>query len=358
MTKACKLKCKHCRAEAIPEPLPGELTTQEGFKLIDDITKFGKPYPVLILTGGDPMMRADLEEILAYARDVGVKVGVAPAVTDLLLSRLEVLRRYGVKYISISVDGFGKTHDKVRGVEGHFEETVDLMKSLKGDWILQVNTLVSKETVYDLPKVVKLLKELSVNVWELFFLVKVGRGTELEELTPKENEDVSHFLFEVSRYGLEVRTVEAPFFRRVYLTRLRDGVEDFDEVARRYGLGQLYRDLSEELEALLGPPGTPRKLGSAFTRDGYGIIFVSYDGQVYPSGFAPFNLGNVREESLVEIYRNHPTLRKIRAAEFKGRCGICEFREVCGGSRARALAAGDILGEDPGCSYVPDGFYR
>ncbi len=350
-TKACKLKCKHCRAEAIPEPLPGELTTEEGFKLIEELTKFGKPYPILILTGGDPMLRPDLEELLTYAESKGVKVGVAPAVTELLKERLNLLRKHGVRYISISLDGMKETHERIRGVDGHFKETVELLKSLKGDWMLQVNTLVSKETVNDLPKVAKLLKDLGINVWELFFLVKVGRGTELEELTPEENRDVSHFLFEVSRYGFEVRTVEAPFFRRVYLTRLRDGLSDLKEVVERYSLGELYVKLTKELISLLGEPGKPKELKSAFTRDGYGVIFVSYDGNVYPSGFAPYSLGNVKEDSLVSIYRSHPVLIKIRAGEFKGKCGTCEYREVCGGSRARALAAGDILGEDPGCPF-------
>ena len=357
MTKACLLKCRHCRAEAIPEPLPGELSTEEGKELIDRIRGFGKPYPVLILTGGDPLMRDDLEEILEYAANSGLRVGVAPAVTERLLGSLDMLSKYGVRFISISLDGVGETHDYIRGVPGHFDVTLDVLRMLSGgDWIPQVNTLVSRESVQDLPDIAYLLKRLGVNIWELFFLIKVGRGIELTDLSPREYEDVVHFLFEVSKYGIEVRTVEAPFFRRVYLARRRveEEGERIDEIAERYGLGELYRRLTRRLVNLMGPPNGSPSVRSAFTRDGYGIIFVAYNGDVYPSGFAPYRLGNVRVDDIVRIYRENEILRRIRRAEFRGKCGVCEFRYVCGGSRARALALkGDILEEDPACIYSP-----
>ncbi len=360
LTKACKLKCKHCRAEAIPEPLPGELTLQEGLKLLEDIRRFGKPYPVLILTGGDPLMREDLEEIMRYAKDLGIRMGIAPAVTDLLNNYvLSLFRRYGIRFISISLDGTSKTHDYIRGIEGHFERTVRVLRELVGsEWTVQVNTLVSRDSVMDLPHIFKLISDLGIGIWELFFLIKVGRGIELEDLSPQEYEDVVNFLYEVSRYGIEVRTVEAPFFRRVMQVRSSSGdvsKEDYIEsTALRYGLGPLYVKLTSELFKLMGPPEGEPRLRSAYTRDGYGIIFVAYNGDVYPSGFAPLKLGNVKVDSLVDIYRESEVLRKIRRAEFKGRCGICEFRYICGGSRARALAIkGDILEEDPACVYLP-----
>ncbi len=357
LTKACKLKCKHCRAEAISEPLPGELSTEEGKRLIDDIASFGKPSPVLILTGGDPLMREDLEEILEHIRRREVRAGIAPAVTELLPSKLDLLRKYGIRYVSISLDGMKETHDDIRGVKDHFEATLRILKELANpEWILQVNTLVTKETVYDLPKVAKLLHDLGVKIWELFFLIKVGRGIELRDLSPQESEDVVHFLYEVAARGFEVRTVEAPFFRRVAMTRGKaaSSQEEVDEIASKHGLGNLYRELTGELIDLLGSPTSSPELRSAYTRDGYGVIFVAYNGEIYPSGFAPYALGNVRTNSLVDVYRNNEMLRKIRAAEFKGRCGICEFRHVCGGSRARALSFfGDILEEDPACPYIP-----
>ncbi len=363
LTKACKLKCKHCRAEAIPEPLPGELSLQEGFKLLDDIREFGRPYPVLILTGGDPLMRRDLEEIMKYAMNAGIRMGIAPAVTELLNDdALSLFRRYNIRFISISLDGTSKTHDYIRGVEGHFEKTVEVLRKLaSSNWIVQVNTLVSKDSVADLPYVFKLLMDLNIRIWELFFLIKVGRGIELEDLSPQEYEDTVNFLYEVSRYGIEVRTVEAPFFRRVMQIRSRDGEnikgDYIDYIARRYGLGSLYRKLTSELFKIMGPPEGKPELKSAYTRDGYGVIFVAYNGDIYPSGFAPLKLGNVRTHRIAEVYRNNEILKKIRNAEFRGRCGVCEFRYICGGSRARALAMkGDILEEDPACIYVPSGY--
>ncbi len=357
LTKACKLKCKHCRAEAIPEPLPGELSTEESRRLIDEIALFGKPSPVLILTGGDPMMREDLEKILEHVRKRGLRAGIAPAVTELLEGKLNLLKKYGIRYISISLDGMKEIHDSIRGVENHFEATVRILKRLSGPgWMLQVNTLVARETVHDLPKVAKLLHDLGVRIWELFFLIKVGRGIELRDLSPQESEDVVHFLYEAAARGFEVRTVEAPFFRRVAMTRRKaaSSSEEVDEIASKYKLGRLYKELTEELIDLFGPPTNHPKLKSAYTRDGYGIIFVAHNGEIYPSGFAPYRLGNVRTDSLVDVYRNNEVLRKIRAAEFKGRCGVCEFRQVCGGSRARALSFfGDILEEDPACPYIP-----
>ncbi|MDK2373355.1 MAG: TIGR04053 family radical SAM/SPASM domain-containing protein [Candidatus Korarchaeota archaeon] len=365
MTKACLLKCRHCRAEAIPDPLPGELSAEEGKRLIDQIRGFGEPYPVLILTGGDPLMREDLEEIVRYATGSGLRVGIAPAVTEKLLSSLDMLSKYGVRFISISLDGMRETHDYIRGVRGHFEATLEVLRILadgRDRWVPQVNTLVSKESVMDLPEIAHLLTELGIKIWELFFLIKVGRGMELTDLSPREYEDVVHFLFEVSKYGMEVRTVEAPFLRRVYLTRRGEGMEGIsgdgdyvDEIAMRYGLGDLYRRLTGRLIDLMGLPMGKPSMRSAQTRDGYGILFVAYNGDVYPSGFAPYRLGNVRSEDIVRIYRENDILRRIKRAEFRGRCGSCEYRHICGGSRARALAlTGDILGEDPACIYRPN----
>lgn len=356
ITKACKLKCKHCRAEAIPEPLEDELTTEEAFSLLEDVRGFGG-MPLLVLTGGDPLMRKDLLRLLDKAKGLGMRLAVAPAVTDLLNDNsVNFLRKYDPS-ISISLDGMGETHDFLRDERGNFGRTLNTLKRLSGEFKLQVNTLVCEESVHDLPKVVNLLRKLGIKAWELFFLVRVGRGIELEELSPEECEDVVHFLYEVSRYGIDVRTVEAPFFRRV--AKIRSESSEFhrldpERVAEKYDLGSLYIELTRELIELLGPPeGEPgvRYMG---TRNGHGIIFIAQNGDIYPSGFAPLRLGNVREESLVRIYRRSEVLRKIRAAEFRGRCGRCEYKHICGGSRARALASrGDILEEDPACIYEP-----
>ena len=185
-------------------------------------------------------------------------------------------------------------------------------------------------------------------IWEVFFLVQTGRGTATAAVSAAEHEEVCHFLVDAARHGMIVRTVEAPFFRRIAAAR-RAGAAPPD--------GALYQRLAERLEALLGPPAGRPSAHTAPTRDGKGIVFVAHDGEVYPAGFLPIGLGNVRTTPLRSLYRDTPLLRSIRAAEFTGRCGQCEFADLCGGSRARAYAAsGDPLGEDPACGYQPAGW--
>jgi len=349
-TKACPLACKHCRAEAIPNPLPGELSTEEGKELIRQVSEFGEPTPTIIITGGDPLVRRDLFELVRYAAELGVPTGVAPAVSpNLTQETLRELRRLGVKALSISLDGAtAEVHEAMRQVEGNYEATVKAIETAVNTGLtVQVNTVVWRRNVQQLPYIVKLLKEKGVKIWEVFFLIVTGRAVAELDITPTEYEDVLNFLTEVSKYGIQVRTVEAPFYRRVKIER-SSGVEYSNP---------LYRELVNNLRELLGEPASSR-LDPRFmpTRDGLGIIFVAYDGTVYPSGFMPYPLGNVRRISLVEIYRKHPLLVKMRRAEFKGRCGICEYRRVCGGSRARAFSRyGDPLETDPACIYEPGG---
>jgi radical SAM protein len=347
-TRACLLACRHCRASAIPTSLPGELSTEEGERFLDSLTGFGRPYPVLVLTGGDVLMRPDLLRLTARARRLGLPVAVSPSVTERLEpSVLDAIRRNGVKVASISLDGAGpETHEGLRGVDGHFQKTLAAIGLLRGHgFTVQVNTVVRPENVEELPQIAALVAAAGASIWELFFLVRVGRGSQLAELSPQENEDVSHFHVDASRYGFIVRTVEAPFFRRVVA---------WQQEGRECDTGALYERLSARLRTLLGEPRTKARAQTKGTRDGKGIVFVSHDGDVYPAGFLPLAVGNVREQSLVDLYRDSPLLREIRAARFSGRCGACEYADLCGGSRARAYAtSGDPLGEDPACAYLP-----
>ncbi|HLG07759.1 MAG TPA: TIGR04053 family radical SAM/SPASM domain-containing protein [Gaiellaceae bacterium] len=347
-TRACLLACRHCRAEAQAVPVPGELSTDEGLALVESLPAFGRPSPVLVLTGGDVLMRHDLAVLVARARDCGVPVALAPSVTPLLTDeRLSELRELGVKVASVSLDGASPgTHEGIRQVGGHYAATLAAMERLRSHgFVVQVNTLVCAENVEELPQVARIVRAAEASIWELFFLVQVGRGTGMSELAPDQVEDVCHFLYDASRYGFIVRTVEAPMFRRVVAWR--------DE-GRACVAGTLYERLAGELLAELGQPTDGPKAQTKGTRDGRGIVFVSSIGDVTPAGFLPIALGNVRERSLVEIYRGDPLLRDIRAARFGGKCGRCEYRDLCGGSRARAHAAsGDPLAEDPACSYVP-----
>ncbi len=352
-TKACKLACKHCRAEAIENPLPGELGTEEGLDLIDQVAEFGAPHPILVFTGGDILMRTDIWELLAYASSKGIRVAVAPSVTPLLTPKtLDKFLEAGVKAISISLDSaVPEVHDSIRGIRGVWRRTVEMLaEAIDRNMRVQVNTVVMRDTVEYLPETLKLLLELGVGVWEVFYFVPTGRGAFSLDLTPQEYEDVSHFLYDASRYGILVRTTEGPMFRRVVVERLR---------AENEGLpvktGPLYLRLMEKTIKLLGEPRGKARAHTAGTRDGKGVIFVAYNGSVRPSGFLPLPVGNVRTARLREIYRNSSILRGLRDSSIlKGRCRVCEYRDLCGGSRARAYAyTGDPFAEDPACVYTP-----
>lgn len=347
-TRACQLACRHCRASATAQALPGELTTAEGCDLIDQVAGFGRPCPILVLTGGDCLLRPDLFDLVEHGTGLGVPVALSPSVTPSLTPQMiDRIVASGVKAVSISLDGAAaSTHEGVRGIPRHFEATVQAIRALAvAGLTVQVNTTVMRANVEELADVAALLSRTGAHIWEVFFLVNVGRGVATGAVGPQEHEDICHFLYDASRHGFIVRTVEAPFFRRVVARRLAGDPAP---------ASRLYLALSGRLTALMGPAiGRPRS-HTAATRDGKGIVFVAHDGEVYPAGFLPHSLGNVRTTPIAQIYRDNLLLRRIRAADFAGRCGRCEYADICGGSRARAFAAsGDPLGEDPACPYQP-----
>jgi radical SAM protein len=351
-TRACLLACRHCRASAQREPFPNELSTEEGFALVDQIVEFGRPAPILILTGGDCLMRPDITELVHHARERGLHVAISPSVTPHLTdARLSSLREAGVRVASISLDGAcPQTHDGIRGFDGHFDATLSAISRLREHgYKVQVNTTVMASNVEEMADVAALMRWHGVAIWEVFFLVNVGRGVETRDLSARDCEDVCHFLVDAARYGFLVRTVEAPFFRRVAAWR-REGLVGSGAPPP----GPLHERLHRRLLDQLGPGVMNQNTPVVATRDGSGIIFVGYNGDILPSGFLPLCLGNVRSHRLVDVYQNHPILQQIRRAYFHGRCGQCDMRQICGGSRARAYAAsGDVLGEDPACAYVP-----
>ncbi len=354
-TKACPLACIHCRAEAITRPPPGELSYEEGLELIGQVAEFGRPYPVLVLSGGDPLSRPDIWDLVREARRIGVPVAMAPSPSPILLENLKRIVTEGVSAVSISIDSPDpEVHDKVRRYRGSWNAAVEAVRGLSKLGVrVQVNTTVMRSTVMGLPGMVYLLRDLGITTWEVFYLVPVGRATWSEDLSPREWEDVSAFLYEASKYGITVRTSEGPMFRRVSLLASyaeRTGAD----ISGLLGLGSLYRELVKGLRSRLGAPEGPARFETSGTRDGLGVIFISNDGFIYPSGFLPVPLGNVRRDRLANVYRGSEILRRLRSSDFKGRCGRCEFRRVCGGSRARSFARwGDPFGEDPACPYEP-----
>lgn len=345
-TRACSLSCRHCRASAIPEPLPGELTTSEGRRLIEQVAAFGNPPPVMILTGGDPMLRRDLPELMQYAHSLGVRFAVSPAATDRLTSgAISGLKEAGATSISVSLDGSSKEmHDKIRGTEGAFERTLRIISSaISAGLEIQVNTTVMKDNLSQLADIFLIIKGLGIKVWEVFFLVRVGRGTGVADLDPSECESACNFLYDASMHGMVVRTVEAPFIRRVARTRKEKG---------DYWKAPEYLELHSRLVASCGQVHAAPTISPRGTLDGDGIIFVSYEGTIYPGGFLPMGLGNVRSADIVKTYREDDTLKSIRSRSFEGPCGSCDFRYACGGSRSRAYAStGNPLSSDPACLF-------
>ncbi len=346
-TRACLLSCVHCRASAIKEPLPGEVTTEEGFRLIDQVASFGRPSPTIIFTGGDPLLRKDLFELLSYATKAGVRFALSPAVTELLtFDTLKRIKEAGATSVSLSLDGASaETHDSIRGEPGTFDRTVQAIKDAVSLGLNpQINTAIMRRNFRELPRIFDLIRGLGVKTWELFFLVRVGRGSEIDDLTPEQCESVSNFLFDASYYGVVVRCVEAPFIRRV--VKLRSRLGDYWDNAD-------YLKLRGDLLRTEGEPGDRSTLNTRGTLDGDGIIFIAYDGSIHPGGLVPVDIGNVKRDSLVEVYRGSELLRDVRARRLRGPCGVCEFKEVCGGSRARAYSSyGNPLSSDPACFFA------
>lgn len=336
VTQACELECKHCRADAQPDRHPDELDTAEARALLEDAAEFGEGQ-LVVLSGGDPLARDDLVDLVEYGTELGLRMTLTPSGTESLTPAvIDELADAGLKRLAVSLDGASAAaHDEFRGEEGSFESTVAAARHARDSGIpLQLNTTVCGETVEELPAIADLAEELGTVLWSVFFLVPIGRGRILQPIDPDRADRVMAWLLEQSEErSFGVKTTEAPQYRRVAIQQRSDGSvggpEANDEIGRRAGI-----------------------------RAGDGFAFVSHLGYVYPSGFLPEPAGSVRERSVVDIYRNAPLFEELRDEDgFRGKCGACEFRHVCGGSRSRAYAyTGDPLESDPLCPYVPEGY--
>jgi len=335
MTQACPLACRHCRASAMPDAAPDELNFEEGVALLKQIGDFGDPMPQLILTGGDPLERTDLYELIDEARRLGIGVSITPAASPSLTREVLVrLQQHGVEGLGLSLDGSTpERHDSIRGVPGTFDRTMQAIRwAQELEMPLQVNTLVAAETAGDAPAIYELLKPFAVSRWSLFFLISVGRGKVLQPLSAEEGEGLMSWIHETSLVSpFTVATTEAPSYRRVALERMRAAGLTGDQIKR----STAYRGFG--------------------IRDGHGIMFVSHTGDICPAGFLPLVAGNVRRDRVADVYRNADVFQSLHdPSQFEGRCGLCEYHAICGGSRARAFGAtGNPLAEDPFCTYEP-----
>ncbi|MFD8562403.1 TIGR04053 family radical SAM/SPASM domain-containing protein [Streptosporangium canum] len=358
-TRACPLACLHCRAEAVPDRHPLELTTGEAYRLIDQVAAFGAPAPLFVITGGDPFERPDLFDLVRYGRSQGLAPAVSPSATPALTpGNLVRLREAGAAAISLSLDGASApVHDAFRGYDGVFTHTLQAWRAAREAGLkVQINTTVTSHNLSSLPDIARLVRDEGALLWSVFFLVPTGRGRALAALSPTQVEDVLHFLYDLGT-AIPVKTTEAHHFRRVAVQRLVLAERGVDH-AGALALGPLYRTLRRQAEqgGLIEEQRIRRP--PVDVNAGRGFVFVSHTGTVHPSGFLPVGAGSVRERPLTDIYRSAPLFIGLRDPDrLSGRCGACEFRTICGGSRSRAYAcSGDVFGEEPWCAYQPGSF--
>jgi radical SAM protein with 4Fe4S-binding SPASM domain len=333
VTQACDLACRHCRACAQTRPDPAELTTNESRLLIDQLASFETP-PMLVLTGGDPLKRADIFALIEYAANLGLRVAITPSATPLVTpAAICRLRDSGISRIAISLDGADEqTHDAMRGFDGTMKRSLEVLADARDAGLsIQVNTTLTRLNFDQIDRMAELLATQHIDMWSVFFLIPTGRGGNLPRLSADECEQAFERLWAHAQLQpYQIKTTEAPHYRRFVIQHQRSKPKAADGFA-------------------------PFGFASAGVNDGKGVMFVGHTGMVYPSGFLPVACGIFPRENVVKIYQNSPIFQGLRDTDrLQGKCHDCEFRNVCGGSRARAYAVtGDMLVQEPDCSYVP-----
>lgn len=360
MTRACDLACVHCRAAAQSRRSNFELTTEQGYRLLDEVAKLQPK--VFVITGGDPLKRDDVYDMIAYAKSIGLEPSVTPSATPLLTPEaIKKMKDHGVTRLAISLDHYKREdHDDFRRVPGSFDLTIRAIEAARDNNIpVQINSTVSKKTAADMPKLAALLAQYpNIVMWSVFFLVPTGRAKTADMIEPEEVESLFADLYEISKtVSFNVRTTEAMHYRRYVLQRMMaaQGKSTDELIDPKTGLIDASTVFMHSK-----PIGVQMQTG-AITRapkgvnEAKGFVFISHIGEVYPSGFLPLKAGNVKLESLVDIYRTSDIFKRLRdSSNLKGKCGVCEYRELCGGSRSRAWAAlGDAFASDPTCTYQP-----
>jgi len=390
VTLACDLVCKHCRASAQEQPHPQELDSQQSKALLAQAATFPRP-PNVVLTGGDPLKRRDLFALIEHARAAGLQVALTPSATPLATREAFArAKQAGISALGISLDGAdAETHDAFRGWEGSFARTMQMLEDARRLQLpVQINTTITTRNVHQIDAIAELLVDKGIFMWSVFFLVPVGRGAQETRIAPHQYEEVfARLWYHARTKPYAVKTTEAPHYRRFVLQQGGDPLAGPGHaaggsaahwkpgIANSIGSsasGPEGQGIGEPKDAGIGDPagadiGGPKDahIGDPAVRaahraplgvgDGKGIMFVGHTGEIYPAGFLPLRCGTFPADSVVEVYQNHPTFRALRDPDhFKGKCGICEYRHVCGGSRARAYAlTGDPLETDPDCAYVP-----
>ncbi|RJQ31482.1 MAG: heme b synthase [Actinobacteria bacterium] len=339
ITRSCNLTCKHCRASALHGPYPGELTTDECYNLVDEIVSFSNP--IIILTGGEPLLREDIFAVASYAIKKGLRVVMAPNGTLVTKEIAKKMKEVGIPRISISIDfPNAEQHDNFRGVPGAFEGAVQGVKNaIKAGVEVQINSTITKLNYKHLDQLLALAEELGAVAFHPFLLVPTGRGKELEEqeLSPEDYEKTLNWIYDMSvkKPKIFFKPTDCPHYFRVAMTRKKE---------------------SGERPAMSGHPHASGL--ETMTRGclgGIGFCFISHVGDVQPCGYFEVKAGNIKEQPFKKIWEESKLFNELRDYSLlKGKCGICEFKNVCGGCRARAYeATGDYLAEEPYCVYEP-----
>ncbi len=333
-TQACDLACVHCRASAQSERSASELTTEQGYRLLDEIRSFGEP--LMVFTGGDPLKRPDLFDLIRYSVKIGLRTNVTPSATPLLTDEaIDQFKAAGVTRMAISVDGHdAASHDDFRGIPGTFDRAMAALRHARDIGLdTQFQTTVTRRNMNHLPEIAEIVREMGSKMWSLFFLIVTGRALASEDLLAEEYEQVFDFMYNLSKTApFGIKTTEAMHYRRYIAQRMK---AEHGAAVNESAKGVAFR--------------------TAGVSDGKGFVFVSHQGEIFPSGFLPVSGGNVLNEALTDVYRNSELFKTLRdTTQREGKCGICEYQKVCGGSRSRAYAlTGDFLASDPRCIYQP-----
>ncbi|MCG6909113.1 MAG: heme b synthase [Deltaproteobacteria bacterium] len=334
ITRNCNLSCVHCRAAATMGPYEGELDTQAGLRLLDQIKGVGDP--IIILTGGEPLLRPDIFEIARYGTDLGLRMVMAPNGTLITREMAGKMAGAGIKRISISLDGATRdVHDRFRGVEGAFDGALHGIELAKEAGIeFQINTTITKSNLDQIQAIQDLAVKLGAVAHHIFLLVPTGRGKYIvdKEINALEYEETLNWFYDQrGQTPLQLKATCAPHYYRI----LRQNAKrDGEKVTfQTHGLDAVTR-------GCLG---------------GVGFCFISHTGIVQPCGFLDLNCGDITQKPFQEIWNDSEIFRNLRDFDaLKGKCGACEYRKVCGGCRARAYeATGDYMAEEPLCSYQP-----
>ncbi len=349
-TRACALKCVHCRAEAVDRRSPDELTGGQARLLLDEIRKFGNP--LVVLTGGDPLRRADAAEIVRYGTGIGLRMAMTPSGTgEVTFERIKDLKNAGLARLAVSLDGpDARVHDAFRQVDGSFDWTLDIVRWANRLGLpVQINTTFTRHNREHFEAIAERLKSFDIVLWSVFFLVPTGRGRLEDGMSASEYEDILNQMADLAeRAAFDIKSTEAPHYRRVLVQRKR--------ALSRAAVSAVVGDSEERASSSWGASDVIRSAKGV--NDGKGFVFISHTGEIYPSGFLPVSAGNVKHNSLTEVYRESAIFKTLRdTSRLKGKCGACEYKSLCGGSRSRAFAVhGDMTASDPFCMHVPNGY--